>query len=591
MNNWKSLALALAQTGEISWREIAKTLDVPRSTVSDYLREAMAYAAPTEQDTFKSPAWHGKEDPSLHDNSRILFISDMHIPYHHKNTLAFLEGLKRKYKPTRVVSLGDECFPGDVCVLTKAGWIAFESLQEGVEVLQYNEDGSSEFVLPSRIVRKNYTGDMITRKNGNYYSRTTEGHDIVLRTPKGGLVKFPAKHENYTHYKVPRCTTIDGPGIPLSDDEIRLFVAISADFTLLAKGGARGSLTRQRKIDRMREILVRLNARYTETIHPSRPQATHFYVHGDQFEFLAKLYPHEWLSLANLHQRKVILEEMSYWDGHRDPHRNRHIFCSSLEQNIVFMQTLAHTAGVEASIRGVNSEFGYSLQASVLYGKQWTKNNCNIEKEFVDNLPVFCCTVPSGMILVRQNNCITVSGNCDKHNLSYHDSDPDLHTAGKELELAKKTVKQIEAIFPVMDIVHSNHGSLAWRKAKTHGISRHYIKPYNEVLGVGPGWRWHPDITLQLPDGQNVYVHHGKTADAVKVSQAMGMSFVCGHFHEKFGINYWANPLGLYFAMNCGCLVDDDSLAFSYNNVNLKRPIIGTGLIIDGKPILETMPL
>lgn len=69
------------------------------------------------------------------------------------------------------------------------------------------------------------------------------------------------------------------------------------------------------------------------------------------------------------------------------------------------------------------------------------------------------------------------------------------------------------------------------------------------------------------------------------------MSCVQGHFHEKFKIYYWANPLGLYWAMQVGCLIDDDSLAFAYNNVNLKRPIIGCGVIVDGVPILEAMPL
>jgi len=71
----------------------------------------------------------------------------------------------------------------------------------------------------------------------------------------------------------------------------------------------------------------------------------------------------------------------------------------------------------------------------------------------------------------------------------------------------------------------------------------------------------------------------------------MGMSCVQGHFHEKFGINYWGNSLGLYFSMQVGCLIDDTNYAFAYNNVNLKRPVIGCGLIIDGVPTLEAMPL
>lgn len=186
---------------------------------------------------------------------------------------------------------------------------------------------------------------------------------------------------------------------------------------------------------------------------------------------------------------------------------------------------------------------------------------------------------------------ICLGDETDKHALSFHDSDPDLMSAGDELRAALPVIAQIHKMFPVMDLVDSNHGSMVWRKAKHHGIPRHYIKSYNEVLGVGDGWEWHNDLVLDLPDGQQVYVHHGKTKDALKVSQSMGMSFVCGHFHEDFSVKYWANPNGLYFAMNSGCLIDDANYAFAYNNVNLHRPIVGTSLIIDGVPILEAMPL
>ena len=186
---------------------------------------------------------------------------------------------------------------------------------------------------------------------------------------------------------------------------------------------------------------------------------------------------------------------------------------------------------------------------------------------------------------------ICLGDETDKHALSFHDSDPDLMSAGDELRAALPVIEQLHDMFPVMDLVDSNHGSMVWRKAKHHGIPRHYIKSYNEVLGVSDGWKWHNDLTLILPNNEQVYVHHGKTKDALKVSQSMGMNFVCGHFHEDFSIKYWANPNGLYFAMNSGCMIDPKSYAFAYNNVNLHRPIIGTSLIIDGVPVLEAMPL
>ena len=191
----------------------------------------------------------------------------------------------------------------------------------------------------------------------------------------------------------------------------------------------------------------------------------------------------------------------------------------------------------------------------------------------------------------KPTRVICLGDELDKHAMSFHDSDPDLLSAGDELRRSLPVIAELYKLFPDMDVIESNHGSMVHRKAKHHGVPRAYIRSYNEVLGVGPGWKWHEDLTIELPDGQQVYIHHGKSADAVKTSQAMGMSHVCGHYHESFGIKYWANPNGRYFAVNAGCLIDDKSYAFSYNNVNLKRPFIGTALIIDGVPVLEAMPL
>lgn len=177
----------------------------------------------------------------------------------------------------------------------------------------------------------------------------------------------------------------------------------------------------------------------------------------------------------------------------------------------------------------------------------------------------------------------------DKHALSYHDSDPDLPSAGDELRMSLPVIAQLHELFPRMDILDSNHGSLVWRKAKTHGIPKHYIKSYRDVLEVDEGWTWHYDMTLDLPNGQKVYLCHGKMSDITKMSQQMGMCAVAGHYHQSYKIEYWGNSFQLYWGLQAGCLIDDKSLAFAYNNTNLKRPVIGTGLIIDGQPILEPL--
>lgn len=191
----------------------------------------------------------------------------------------------------------------------------------------------------------------------------------------------------------------------------------------------------------------------------------------------------------------------------------------------------------------------------------------------------------------KPTRVICLGDELDLHSLSFHDSDPDLMSAGDELKEAMKVIKQVEELFPVMDLVDSNHGSLAYRKAKHHGIPQHFIKGYNEVLEVGDGWKWHHDLIVKLPNGEDVYVCHGKAARGVQLSQNMGMSVVQGHHHSEFNIHYWANPKHLHFSVQCGSLIDDKSLAMAYNKLTLKRPIIGTALIVNGIPMLEAMPL
>ena len=40
-------------------------------------------------------------------NNRILVISDLHIPYHHKDSFDFLRAVKKQYKPDKIINIGD----------------------------------------------------------------------------------------------------------------------------------------------------------------------------------------------------------------------------------------------------------------------------------------------------------------------------------------------------------------------------------------------------------------------------------------------------------------------------------------------------
>lgn len=186
---------------------------------------------------------------------------------------------------------------------------------------------------------------------------------------------------------------------------------------------------------------------------------------------------------------------------------------------------------------------------------------------------------------------ICAGDEADGQGINMHGVNPDLPSAGDELQMTKAYLKELAAIFPVMDIMESNHTSLAYRRAFKAGISKGYMKNYNEIFDAPDTWTWYDDLMIKLPNGQDCYFCHGKSSDGLKLSRNMSCNVVQGHFHSKFSVQYWSNPNNLYWSMQAGCLVDDKSMAMAYNKLTLERPIIGVGAIIDSHPMLIPMEL
>mgnify|MGYP003114081890 FL=1 len=191
----------------------------------------------------------------------------------------------------------------------------------------------------------------------------------------------------------------------------------------------------------------------------------------------------------------------------------------------------------------------------------------------------------------KPDRVIHIGDEVDSHAISFHDSDPDLYSAGYEHQMSLPVIKELEKIFPVMDLMDSNHGSLVYRRQKASGLPRAAMKSYNEYLDVGDGWTWHDDLMIRMSNGQDCYFCHGKFANVLKVAQQYGCPTVQGHYHSSFNIQYWGNPNSLNWGMQVGCLIDSDSLAFEYMKTQKSRPIIGCGIIIDGIPKLLPMVL
>jgi hypothetical protein len=184
---------------------------------------------------------------------------------------------------------------------------------------------------------------------------------------------------------------------------------------------------------------------------------------------------------------------------------------------------------------------------------------------------------------------VNMGDELDQHAISMHDSNPDLPSAGDELRLAKTYVKELEGIFPDMTLLDSNHSSLVYRRALKYGLPKAYLKHYNEFLDVGKGWKWVDDLTISLNDGSRCFFTHGMSANCLQIAQKMGMHAVQGHYHSKASIQYYSNPDNLNWAMQTGCLTNQQSLAFGYSKNFKDRFICSSAVIVDGQPRIHPM--
>ena len=177
----------------------------------------------------------------------------------------------------------------------------------------------------------------------------------------------------------------------------------------------------------------------------------------------------------------------------------------------------------------------------------------------------------------------------DNHAMSFHDSDPDNPGAGDELTDALNYLKSLYDIFPNVDLVDSNHGSMVFRKAKVGGIPLKFLRSMRDILEAPDGWNWHKDYTYTMSNGQDLFVTHGLKKNSIKLAEQYGCCVVQGHYHEDSGIQYSSSPRQLIWGASAGCLVDDKSLAMEYNKANMKRPILSCVIIINGIPQIIPM--
>lgn len=317
------------------------------------------------------------------------------------------------------IDLADDlCYDQETEILTEFGWVLFPDLMEGTKVAAYHNTGQITFEQPSQITktRADSWAEFNTMTNNLV---VTQAHKMLWRNSQTGnfreLIASEAPAGKNWQFVTAGC--YNNSGLNLSDDQLRLVVAFQADGSWLSTTDTsiRFSFRRQRKIERFREIITRLQYNIAE--QTTKRGDTKFLVPKKYFVPLrilgewddTKLWKMEGLLKLSLPQRKILLDELKYWDGsytNKGTTYDKMVYHSSIPENIDTIQAVAAISGYRTDYNGHCLTYRDKLFSTFVNGE-----HNYILKQYDTTLPCYCVTVSTGWIIIRRRGKVTVSGN------------------------------------------------------------------------------------------------------------------------------------------------------------------------------------
>jgi hypothetical protein len=326
------------------------------------------------------------------------------------------------------------CLPAEAEFLSETGWVRMDSYVEGTSVAQWHPDSKEiSFVRPEEYIQT--PQDEPFHRFRDAYSvdmPVSSEHRVVFYDWKGSLRvetgKYIADKLKQDRTEGPRFyvpVTFRLPerrGIPLTDAQLRLMVAVHADGCFPKFYSNKGEprcyvcVRKERKKLRLVELLNAAGVPYTErTTNSHRPTETTFIFNAP---LLSKTYTEAWWGVSQ-RQAKIIYEEFPYWDGlqHADGEVR---YASNHKSDCEFMQFICHATGHRASISRVQYpdkpawNDTYYIQATRKLDELSTFRNCQYEELPATDGMKYCFCVPTSFFVARYNGRIFITGNSGK---------------------------------------------------------------------------------------------------------------------------------------------------------------------------------
>ena len=399
-----------------------------------------------------------------------------------------------QYHPISDMSVrqaGKKCLAEGTEVLTNRGWVAIEYLEPFDLVAQW-EAGLITFVQPSEYFEYDHDDVLYEISANHVHQLVTPEHKLIIARdndrPGNKYQEVSASNldTNLLHYHIPTSGKIKCPGksaIAFTPDEIRLLVAVQADGCITKYGDIVFKFWKDRKTQQLKNILNKLDLRYTEKpnyffIFKSNPLVKKIaYFLGDDKNFGSYLLSSSYEALD------AFIDEIPNWDGYAPKKQ----YFSTNKNNAEWVQTIAHLTLRRATIKETDPKgFGKKPLYWVGIGKATGTSLISLTKDTIDYCGnVFCITVPAGFFMIRSNGKISITGNSN-HSFNYGLSPNGFALQyNTELKNAKRCYNLYHNSYPNIRIWHQ-HVRYQLGKTRTlenlFGRKRRFLDRWNEDL-------------------------------------------------------------------------------------------------------------
>ena len=329
-----------------------------------------------------------------------------------------------------------DCYDDKTEILTNNGWKLFKDLNRESDLVAQFDNGNINFTKPLNYIDEHYCGEMINFKSiKNKIDLLVTPNHRMLRF-NNEMNRFEVKEAKdikyYYNYNLPVSGLKQGIINTLTSYD-KLMIAFQADGRCKIKedrnvgilGGKyilEFQFAKQRKIDKLKEICEQGGFEYKiskptsnelSKSHENWNDQSTFYVYMDEKPL--KMF-YEWVDFTDKSYIwcREFINEVSNWDASiRDNDRIK--FDNTNKSDAEIVQVASVMSGYRStfteSVDNRSNKFNNINTVHIVPHRSCVEGQA-VKKEVISyDGRIYCVTVPSGMLVIRRNEQIVISGN------------------------------------------------------------------------------------------------------------------------------------------------------------------------------------